>query len=232
MLDIYFGNNTDEVRQKALARAHEILMGGREALRITTDTYEEGLLTELAQSTPLFGGTEVVLLDTLSENALFYEALLANLAILKESPHHFIVIETACKAEDKKTFSKIANQCCECKVEEEKLKIFALSDALAARDKKTLWVHLATLLQEGVPIEEIVGILFWQLKTIRLAEKTASAEEAGLKPFVYQKAKRALAKFKKGEVEELSDKLVTLYHNGHKGKGDMGIALEQWVLRL
>lgn len=232
MLNIYFGNNTNEVRRKALARAHKVLTAGRALLRITADSYEDGMLIELAQSTPLFGGTDVILLDTPSEDVVFYEAFLANLATLKESPHHFVVIETARPAEDKKIFSKMADECCECKAEEEKLKIFALGDALATRDKKALWVHLTTFLHEGIPVEEITGTLFWQLKTIRLAEKTTSAAEAGLKPFVYQKAKRALTKFKKGEAEELSDKLVTLYHDGHKGKRDMAIALEQWVLRL
>ncbi len=232
MLDIYFGKNTDEVRQKALARAHETLGSDRAPLRITADTYEDGMLSELAQSTPLFGGTEVILLDTPSEDATFYDAFLAHLAALKESSHHFIVIETARPAEDKKIFSKIADVCCECKAEEEKLNVFALSDALAARDKRVLWVHLITNIREGVPVEEIVGILFWQLKTMLLAGKTAGAEEAGLKPFVYQKAKRALTKFKAGEVEELTKNLVTLYHDGHLGKRDIATALEQWVLKL
>ena len=62
--------------------------------------------------------------------------------------------------------------------------------------------------------------------------QTKSAEEAGQKPFVYQKAKRALSKFKSGELEKLSRELLVLYHEGHMGKGDINLTLEKWVLNV
>jgi hypothetical protein len=83
----------------------------------------------------------------------------------------------------------------------------------------------------GLSAEEIIGTLWWQLKTLRLAMLTKSAEEAGVKDFPYNKAKRALKNFKDGEIETLSLRLLNLYHDGHAGKCDIDLALEEWVLR-
>ena len=232
MLYIYYGNNQDEVRKRALARVALMTQGAREPVRITGDEYQEGVLTELAGGASLFGGTEVILLDTPSEREDFHTAVFENLELLKQSSHTFVLIEHSLTAGEKKDGMKYGEECVEIKEEKEKLNIFALSDALSERNKKELWLILIELVREGVPYEEIIGILFWQLKVLRLAERTESAEDAGQKPFVYGKAKRALIKFKKGELEELSTALLTLYHDGHLGKRDLGLALEKWVLTL
>jgi hypothetical protein len=75
-------------------------------------------------------------------------------------------------------------------------------------------------------------MLWWQLKSLRLAALTQSAQEAGMKDFPYNKSKRALPAFAPGEVVTLSQSLLELYHAGHSGQRDMDIALEQWVLAL
>jgi hypothetical protein len=72
--------------------------------------------------------------------------------------------------------------------------------------------------------------LWWQLKTLRLAELTQSADEAGVKSFPYDKAKRSLSKFAPGEVVALSESLLRLYHDARAGKRDLILALERWVL--
>jgi hypothetical protein len=82
----------------------------------------------------------------------------------------------------------------------------------------------------GLREEEIIGMLWGQLKSLRLAAVTSSADEAGMKDFPYNKSKRALNTFAPGEVLTLSQSLLELYHAGHSGQRDMDIALEQWVL--
>jgi hypothetical protein len=86
--------------------------------------------------------------------------------------------------------------------------------------------------QSGLREEEIIGMLWWQLKSLRLALVTNSADEAGMKEFPYTKAKRALSTFAPGEVVLLSQSLLELYHAGHSGQSDMDVALEEWVLTL
>ena len=56
--------------------------------------------------------------------------------------------------------------------------------------------------------------------------------EAGQQPFVYDKAKRALSKYKQGELTALSHELILLYHKGHMGMCTLPHALEAWVLKL
>jgi hypothetical protein len=80
--------------------------------------------------------------------------------------------------------------------------------------------------------EEIIGILWWQLKALRLAKLTRTPDEAGMKDFPYKKAQQALRNFKEGEVDLLSHSLLELYHDAHQGKRDMSLALEEWVLRV
>jgi hypothetical protein len=107
-----------------------------------------------------------------------------------------------------------------------------MSDALAVKDKRSLWLLLQEAKAGGMSAEEIVGILSWQLKSIRLAAMTKNFTEAGMKEYPYKKAKSALNIFKIEEVEQKAHDLIKLYHAGHRGERDMDLALEEWVLRL
>lgn len=233
MLTAYFGNDTQEVRKKAFDFLHTLSGEGEEVSRITADTYQKGMITDMSESVSLFGTGQVVVLDMLSENELAFEEVLKTLPALAESSTHFILIEGKLSAPEKKKVLTSANTAHEIETAgKTEFNIFALSDALLHRDKKTLWILLMQALRAGKTNEELVGMLFWQIKILRLVEKTSSAEEAGQKPYVYQKAKRALSLFKKGELDSLSRSLLVLYHDGHLGKSDMSLQLEKWVLGL
>jgi len=114
----------------------------------------------------------------------------------------------------------------------ERFNAFGMADCLARKDKKTLWLQLQDAKREGLSAEEIMGTLWWQLKSMRLAKLTSSAGEAGMKDFPYNKAKRSLSTFKEGELERLSHGLLTVYHEGHLGNVDIDIALERFLLTL
>jgi DNA polymerase III delta subunit len=233
MLYVFFGKDSVGVREKALAFIQTRVSATNEVVKITEDGYAPGILTELAESVSLFGGDQVILIDTPSKDTGFYEGVKKNLEALAESQNLFVVIEQGLLAPEKKIFSKHAEGIEEVVSETvEKFNVFALTDAFTRRDKKALWMLLMDAWKEGVSNEEIVGILFWQIKVLRLVEHTHTPEEAGQKPFVYNKAKQALRSFKKGELDALSRSLVLLYHEGHGGKADMSVALERWVLTL
>ena len=233
MLSLFYGNDTTTVRQKAFAHLEKLTDDDTRTTSVTVETYVPGMFTELAGGASLFGGTELIVLDTLSDDAEAYDALREALPTLEESKNQFIVIEGALTAADAKTFAKHASHVTEAKGDKEaRFNTFALTDAFLHRDKKSLWLLLQEAWRAGVSNEELIGVLFWQVKVLRLAARTASAEEAGQKPFVYQKAKRALTKFKKGELDELSRTLLTAYHDGHSGRADIELALERWVLQL
>lgn len=233
MLSVFFGNDIGTVRANAFGFIKTITTAETLVTQITTKEYTEGILVDLAGGASLFGSTQVILIDTPSEDPGVFDAVMGQLPLLKESVNHFVCIEGPLLAAPKKKFEAHAE-----KIEEstlakvEKFNAFALTDAFLNRDKKTLWLLLREGEREGLSDEQAIGLLFWQIKILRLVEKTASAEAAGQKPFVYSKAKRALSNFKKGELEVLSRELLKIYHDGHLGKQETSLALEKWVLGL
>jgi DNA polymerase III delta subunit len=233
MLYVYFGNDATKVRTEAFAFLHTLTDTDSSVTKVTADTYQAGMLADFAESVSLFGTAQAVVLDMLSENEEIFSEILASLDVLGESGNSFILIEEALNAANKRKIEASATKMHEVASEKKTaFNTFALCDALLLRDKKTLWLLLMEAWRSGATNEELVGILLWQIKILRLAERTGSAEEAGQKAFVYGKAKRALAKFKKGELDQMSRALLTIYHDGHLGKCDMSLALEKWVLQI
>ncbi len=233
MLYVYFGNDVARVRQKAFDFIHTLTAKGVVATPLTSDTYKEGILTDFAEATSLFGEVQAVIIDTPSEDASVFEDVFKQLKVLNESENHFVIIEGSLNAAQKKTVLAHATKSEELTADKkEKFNAFLLTDAFLRRDKKSLWLLLMEAWKEGLSNEEIIGVLFWQVKILRLAERTKTPEEAEQKPFVYSKAKRALSNFKKGELDALATTLLSIYHEGHLGKHDTGIALEKWVLGL
>lgn len=232
MLYVVFGNDAVGVRTKA----HELitrLSEGRGVLSVTGETYSHGMLSDLAGSVSLFSQEDVVILDSPSENPAMFEEVTDNAELIGESENTFVLIEGGLLSPEKKKLEKHAKDMIEVKrPESERFNAFALADAFVRRDKRSLWLLLVRAREEGLSNEEIIGTLYWQVKMLRLAERTKSAEEAGQKPFVYQKAKRALASFKTGELDVISRDLLSIYHDGHLGKRDIDLALEHWVLTL
>lgn len=233
MFYLFFGSDQIKVRQEA----HDFIDSVREEeqvlVKVDSDEYENGQLLNLSSGVVLFGLPPLYVIDTPSLNDTFYEELLNQLGDLSASAQTFIIIETDLNAQDKKTFAKHAKKINEYKkATATRFNAFSLADALARKDKRLLWILLQEARQNNLSAEEIIGILWWQIKTIRLAARTKTAVEAGVKEFPYNKAKRALAAFKKGELEKISAKLLSLYHDGHSGKKNIDLALEEWVLSI
>lgn len=230
MLVVFFGTDRTAVRDAAKAYTD------KEAAAVTIideASYISGHIASNVGATSLFGGSEVFLLDTPSSDDDFYSEVLDSLKEMFESQNSFIVIEGALLADPKKKYGKYASVMEEFTADKaERFNSFAIADALARKDKKQMWVLLQQAKLAGLREEEIIGMLWWQLKALRLAAKTGSPEEAGMKDFPYKKAKQSLSKFEKGEVDRLSRSLLELYHHGHQGLRDMDVALEEWVLRI
>ena len=233
MLYVFFGTDTTNVRKEAFDFLDILQNEDTEVVKITQADYVSGMITELTQGEGLFGTIQIVVLDTLSEDEIVETEILNNLDLLKDSSNHFILIDGLYDAAHKKKVTKYAEKISEKKAgKKERFNVFSLTDAFLRKDKKSLWLLLSNAWKEGVSNEEIIGILFWQIKILRLVSKTGSPEEAGQKPFVYQKAKQSLQNFKEGELDELSKSIVSIYHDGHLGRVDLNIALEKWVLDI
>ena len=233
MLQVFFGNDVVGVRAAALAAAQKLSKVDTTVTTIDAEGYATGMITDAIGASSLFGGTELFIIDTPSENAEFEEEVKGHLKEMGESANIFIVIEGALLAAPKKAYGQYVDSLEEFKAAAaERFNTFAMADALAQKDKRKLWLLLQEAKAAGLAEEEIIGVLWWQLKALRLAAKTNSAGEAGMKDFPYNKAKRALSKFKDGEIESLSRILLTVYHEGHGGVRDIDTGLEKWALTI
>ena len=225
MLEVYFGNDTTEVRAAALRAA------GSSYTLIARESYEKGVIADAVESVSLFGGPEVFVLDTPSEQvdlALECEELLPDMAT---SLHTFVVIEKQLLAAPKKKFLKHTEMVEEfSKKAAERFNPFTLTEALLTKDKKNLWLLLQQARAAGLSNEELIGSLWWQLKTMRLVALTNSADEAGMKEYPYSKTKRSAGNFSPEDLFRLMSSLLTMYHEGHAGETDLEVALEQWCL--
>ena len=181
----------------------------------------------------LFSPKVALLLDRPSENVEGKELLAEHAKDFKEADMPVIVIEPHVDAETKKAVAKYAEieEFEIKKVKEEALSPFALTDSFAAGNRKDAWIVYRRLIENGSSAEEIHGILSWQARAMVLAVKTTSAEEAGLKPFVYGKAKRATARLGEEGSVELSRELVRLLHTSRMGGGDLEDLLEVFLLK-
>ncbi len=110
--------------------------------------------------------------------------------------------------------------------------IFSFTDAVAARDKRQAWVLYQKALSSGMAPEEVFYKIVWQVKTLLTALKTKSVAETEMKPFPYNKAKSGLKNFNPGELEKISESLVTGYHKVRRGEGEMETLVEKIILTI
>jgi hypothetical protein len=110
--------------------------------------------------------------------------------------------------------------------------IFALTDAIGARDRKRAWIIYQSALAAGLSAEEIFFKVVWQVKSMLIAVKTKSVAETDMKAFPYSKAKGFLKNFKPGELEKLSEDLVIGYYNTRRGVGEVETFVEKILLKL
>jgi DNA polymerase III delta subunit len=233
MYVVFFGTDRRGVHDAMAAYSDLHVSADATVTTIDAADYQSGQVADALGATSLFGGAQWFILDTPSNNADFNDEVHATLGELASSSNTFLILEGPLLAVPKKAYGKHATEMTERTAEKiERFNSFALAEALATKDKRRLWVLLQEARLNGSRDEEIIGMLWWQLKALRLAKNTTSAEEAGMKEFPYSKAKRALAVFAPGEVERLAQDLLALYHDGHAGVREMDVALEQWVLQV
>lgn len=109
--------------------------------------------------------------------------------------------------------------------------LFALTDALGARDRANTWLIYQRALLAGVSAEEMFWKLVWQVKNMLLV--SAGGEIKSLKPFVIQKAKQFSVNFSRLELANLSSKLVSLWHETKREENrDFALELESLLLAI
>ena len=247
MIYFYYGTDTESARKKAKITVDSLLSKKPDATLIKIGDEDLSLwkIIELAGGQALFSSKYIVFLYKTFENKENKNLILKNLKEFSESSNIFIFAEgkmdkvslakiekSAEKIQEFIKPEKVLNKKEKLALIGEKIDFFEFADALGKRDKRGLWVLYQDALVEQVPAEEVHGIFFWQIKSMLLAKKCKTAEEANMKSFPFQKAREYSINYKDGELENFSSKLVSMYHEAHRGNTDFFVALERFILEL
>jgi len=239
MLYVYTGEDIDTARAKVQATVRALLAKNTDALyfRVTPETLKEYSFEELTLSQSLFKREYIVVLDMLCSTSEGEYMVLSYVEHIARAPHLFFVLEGKLKKETYNTLAKHAASVTDFKTKAargvETFNTFALTDALAVRDAKTLWRLYHEALRSGVSAEEVHGILFWMLKSLVLAAHARTAEEAGMKPYPFTKAKRAVKAF--GSFDELNAhvrRFALLPTQARTDGVPLSLVLEEYILTL
>lgn len=232
------GNNRDEARKKAneLVSLMHTKRPNAEVFKFSFEDFTLAKLSELVGEQGLFDKKHITLIDGVFESEEIEEGVLKKLDEIKSSENAFVILEGKTNKEVLKKIEKRAEKIFEYIDEKikkkEDFKVFAMADAFGRRDKKELWMLFLESQKRGIAIEEVHGIIFWQLKSMLLAGQSKDATDAGLNPFVFSKAKGFIKNYSKDELEKISSELVAMYHEAHRGQKDFKIAFEQFILSL
>ena len=235
MLTILTGKNTSARNARVQTLLAPKIKNGAEVVFYNDVNFSADALRASAESASLFGDAPVSVISGVGDNTAIRDELEKILPELAESQQQFIISENSLLADFKKRAEK-----CDAVLEEfdEKKEapardgfIFELTDAFSARKRSQAWALYRKAVAIGMEPREIHGKIFWAVKTMLIADKTKSAGDAGIKPFVYEKAKASSRNFAKGELEKMATDLTDLFHNAMLEGFDFECTLEAFILK-
>lgn len=224
MIEVYLISPDGDERRMLREKVGDRLLGSFDA-----DSFDESLANDLIQTPPLLGDRGVIVItECLRTMDSPKEFVVGSV----DAPHDVILVETALTKPLRTILEKEGipivdkTDVVPDTKEEEKRNSFALADALLNGERRELWRVLEKDLEDGKDLQEIIGMLLWQLRMMVAAREGLTADEAHIAPFPLGKAKR------KATPVGLDAMLDELLHIAHFDTGDLSQreALESWVL--
>lgn len=238
MLYLFHGIDIDKARRKRTATCAALLAKAPDALviRVGAQDVTPALLESLAHAQGLFSRRQIVFLDHVFSDLGSRDMVLKHLDALAASENMLLALEGFLSATALKPILVHTEKSEVFSGKDEKkgpsFDVFSLADALGRKDKKVLWTLYQEAQRHDLAPEEMHGVFFWKVKTMLLAQKTKSPEESGLSPFVFKKALAHARTFGTKELMNLSQKLMTLYHDARRGRSELSTGLERLILEL
>ncbi|MEA2112943.1 MAG: hypothetical protein U9P50_03155 [Patescibacteria group bacterium] len=240
-------NNLSREKLRSLLKSLFLKKPDAGFFKLDSDNFSEIKLEEFIKSQGLFEKKYIIQMDGLFEDKKISKSIVDRLEEIKESENIFIFID---KKIPKLVLKKIEKHAV--KIQEFSLKksnsrsfttnkgdfeisdfnILELATYFGNRNKKDLWVLYQKTKLRDIPTEEVSGILFWQLKVMFQTLNSKNFTEAGLKPFVFNKAKGYLRNYSKEELKKMSSDLVSIYHEARRRGLEFDLALEKFILEL
>lgn len=239
MIQLFCGDDTKKSLLKfdKYIEAAQLKRPEASVFELTDENLTQQLVEELAQGQTLWFPRSLVMGRRMFEKENKADILKSALPLLAQSESLFVFWEDG---EDPKLIKTVKDL--DQKVEilsqsagrgGQAFNLFLLSDALLNRDRKSLWLGFNQALKAGIAPQEIFWNLWWQLRVLlAVGAEPGSQDLPGLKPFVVQKAKRGLSKFKREELESLADKFGQIFAGEFPDSDEFTFRLESAILSL
>lgn len=236
MLYLFYGSDRNKALKNALNIIEKKVAEKPDAniFKIDKSNLSKEILEEMCGSQSLFEKKYIVHIKDVFDEDESMRIISPFLKDLKESENIFILTEGDLNKKEITLIEKFADKVWSYemkKVAEQKVNVFGITDYVLNRDKKNLWINYQKL-KNDVPVAEIHGIVFWAFKNIMIAANAKTAKESGLKDFVFNKSKKASAKFSKEELDEKLWQLVSMLGDSRRGEGELDVLFEKWVLEI
>ena len=241
MYYLLYGSDIGKARAKMHELVDSLLTKKRDAsvVSMNEETFDGALLESFIRGQGLFEAKQIAILDNIFLKSDAKELIMGKRKELHTSPNVFFIVAQTL---DKATVTKLEKYAEKTLLFGEALlkkggkmrafNTFALADAFGMRDRKKLWVLYIKGRRSHCAPEELHGVLFWQAKNMLTVCHAKSAQEAGLNPFVFQKALSFIKNYSETELQSSLKKLVTLTHDARRGLHDLDTAMEHFILEL
>lgn len=215
MIYLFHGTDTHKVRAKAFQWVAAARAKAPEAayVRLTADQLSASSLTEALSSQGLFFSKTLVLLDDPFSESAAAELVLAHLEALRDSPNVVAILAPKLLASRATKLAAVAEKVFTIDAAAKKDRGFnsALVNALAARDRGTLWKEVTKALRDGEAPEALHGLLHWKARDLM------------------QKGGRG---WTQGEARALSLSLIELLSDSRGRDLPLPLALERFALTV
>jgi hypothetical protein len=170
-------------------------------------------LLSIATTTTLMGDTQVFRFSGALASGRA-EEFLDTTKELVASPHLFVFTEDKLLKKPTDTLKKAGAEVVvhAPPKKDDVFNMFAVTYAFASRDRKKLWLLLLDAERHGAVPEATAGMLHWKVRDML--------------------GKGERGKYTSQDLRRISTELVTLYHEGHRGGGELSLLLERFVLTL
>lgn len=165
-----------------------------EYIYFSPDAMEQSLEVLLSRQ-GLFENKYIVFCNEVLSDSKCNKCILENTDAYIKSQHMFIMFEPGLSVKDEKYFDKkggTVKRFQEKPKQEDSKMLFSFLDVFLRQNKQKTLAEFHKILLKNESAEAVLNILLWQLRMLTLVSKTKSATEAGIKPFVYTKSKKAL----------------------------------------
>lgn len=229
---IHGGENARRV-EKINATRKKILVENNGALEtaLNTEDITEEKLDEMAFGQGLFQSVGVVIMRDTLETKELKELFERKIKTFSSSPNVFIIGESFVTKDVLGKIEKLGGAVEFLGVKKGKEvkdnSGFLLADAMARRDRKGAWALFTEIMAKGGSSEGIHGIIFWQFKNLILVKKGGLS---GKLSFPLMKAKTNAPKWEEKELKTALSRLVSIYHDSHRGLHEFPVALEMFLL--